>query len=68
MDDINFKDEFNHFVTGAAEFHWDVRFMGKYSPIFWERQVGPGAWVIEHSGLANRVELPKVPFLMRAPL
>lgn len=68
VDGINFKDEFNHFVTGAAEFHWDVRLMGKDSPAFWERQVGPGAWVIEHSGLANRVELPKVPFLMRAPL
>ncbi|MFM9043744.1 MAG: hypothetical protein ACKOPI_06380, partial [bacterium] len=22
---INFKTEFNHFVTGAAEFHWNVR-------------------------------------------
>jgi len=64
---INFKTEFNHFVTGAAEFHWNVRSMGRHTPYrTWD--VGPGAWVIEHKRSANRVALPKVPFLMRAPL
>jgi hypothetical protein len=64
---IDFKTEFNHFVTGAAEFHWNVRTMGSDTPYrTWD--VGPGAWVIEHKGSANRVSLPKVPFLMRAPL
>jgi hypothetical protein len=64
---INFKKEFDHFVTGAAEFHWNVRKMGSFTPYqTWD--VGPGAWVIEHKGTANRVALPKVPFLMRAPL
>ena len=64
---INFKTEFNHFVTGAAEFHWNVRSMGSDSPYrTWD--VGPGAWVIEHRGSANRHPLEKVPHLMRAPL
>lgn len=61
---VNFKTDFNHFVTGPAEWHWDVRRM-EY-PFYFE--VGPGAWVREDGGVSNRVTLPKIPYLMRAPL
>ena len=60
---INFRTEFNHFVTGPAEWHWDVRRM-EY-PFYFE--VGPGAWVEEHRGAGNRKTLGKVPYLMGGP-
>lgn len=63
---INFRTEFDHFITGPAVFDWDVRRMGRDSPYrTWD--VGPGAWVKEHLGTANRKTLGKVPYLMGGP-
>lgn len=63
---INFRNEFNHFITGPAVFDWEVRRMGRDIPYrTWD--VGPGAWVKEHSGTANRKTLENVPYLMGGP-
>ena len=64
---INFRREYDHFVTGPAEYDWDIREWGGNGTIYYTRKSGPGAWVKIHHGKGNFIYLTSIPYLMGGP-
>ena len=62
---VNFKTDFEDFVTGAAEFRWREKtfYSGRHQIAY---TVGPGAWVQVRpaSDLSGRMDLDRVPAMM----